>query len=142
MAEWDKQDKNDANSGMTLLVSIAVAVIPTVMVSYLISEKSKGLKHIQTVSGMNLWSYWMGNMLMDLIKVLLLFIVILILALIAGVNYKEKIILFVLFPLALVPFTYATTFLFKNDTMAQIFTLILHLVVGCLFGGLEIVTVT
>ena len=127
---------------MNLLISIAVAVIPTVMVSYLISERVKGLKHIQTVSGMNLLSYWIANILLDALKVLLLLIVILILAIVAGVNYQEKLIFFLLFPLALVPFTYASSFLFNHDTMAQILTLIVHLVVGVLFAGLNIATFT
>ena len=103
---------------MTLMVAIAVAIIPTVMISYLISERIKGLKHIQTVSGMNLLSYWMANILLDVLKVVLLLIVILILAIIAGVNFKEKLIFFLLFPFALVPFTYATSFIFNHDTMA------------------------
>ena len=88
---------------------------------------------------MNLLSYWMANMLMDIIKVMLLFIVIFLLTLIAKVEYEAKIILFLIFPFALVPFTYASSFLFRHDTMAQIITLIVHIVVGCMIGGLKIV---
>lgn len=60
----------------------------------------------------------MANMLMDIIKVVLLFIVIFLLGLIAKVEYEAKIILFLIFPFALVPFTYASSFLINHDTMA------------------------
>ena len=62
------------------MLAIAIAVIPTAMVSYFINERTKSLKHMQSVSGMNLLSFWVAHMFMDIIKVLIPLIVIYIFA--------------------------------------------------------------
>ena len=52
-------------------------------------------------------------------------------------NYRGVWVLFMLYPPAVVPYTYVWSFLFKSDINAQIFTLFLHFVAG----GLLVVVV-
>ena len=108
------------------MIAIAVSVMPTAMVSYFIGERTKSLKHMQSVSGMNLFSYWIAHMMMDIIKVLVPLLIILVVTKFADQHYEGSLFLFLSFPFALVPFTYTTSFLFKQDTLAQILTLLLH----------------
>ena len=54
-----------------------------------------------------------------------------------SVNYEGAWVLFLLYPLAIVPYTYVTSFLFKSDINAQIMTLFLHFI----SGGLLVVIV-
>ena len=45
-------------------------------------------------------------------------------------NLHDVWVLFVLYPLAIVPYTYVWSFIFTSDINAQIFTLFLHFVAG------------
>ena len=65
---------------------------------------------------MSLQAYWLSNMIADIIKVYIPIILIILLSLVFNTNYAGVWVLFMLLPLALVPFTYITSFLFKDDT--------------------------
>jgi hypothetical protein len=57
------------NSGLIIFVAaISFAVCMTFVVSYLVVERMEGLKHLQEISGMQLKAYWMGNFIVDFIK--------------------------------------------------------------------------
>jgi ATP-binding cassette subfamily A (ABC1) protein 3 len=116
------------------MISIGIALIPCVMISFILKEREDSLKHIQLISGMSLPAYWISNMLADLIKVYIPIILMVLISKIFSVNYKDVWVLFLLLPLALVPFTYITSFLFKNDTTAQIITLFLNFFVCAVMG--------
>ena len=112
------------------MVSIGLALIPCVMVSYILQERELHLKHMQLISGMSLFGYWAANILADLVKSFIPIIVILIMAKLSGVWYEGMLILFMLYPIAVVPFSYVTSFMFSSDTVAQICTLFLHFIAG------------
>ena len=67
---------------------------------------------------MSLPAYWMSNMIADVIKVYIPIVLILITAAGFSLDYEGIWLLFLLFPWAIVPFTYTTSFLFTNDTRA------------------------
>ena len=126
-----KQREEAANSfDFAFMVSIGLALIPCVMVSYILKEREEQLKHIQLISGMSLFGYWAANVLCDVIKACVPISIILLLMWAVGVWYKGVWVLFVLFPFAVVPFSYVTSFLFSSDTVAQICTLFLHFLAG------------
>ena len=79
---------------------------------------------------MSLFGYWAANILADLIKSFIPIIVILIMAKVSGVWYEGMLWLFMLYPIAVVPFSYVTSFMFSSDTVAQICTLFLHFIAG------------
>lgn len=88
------------------------------MVGFILKEREESLKHIQLISGMSLPAYWFSNMLADIIKVYIPIILTILISIAFGCNYDGVWILLMLFPLAIVPFSYVTTFLFTNDTKA------------------------
>ena len=85
---------------------------------------------MQLISGMSLFGYWAANILADLVKSFIPIIVILIMSKAFGVWYEGVWVLFMLFPIAVVPFSYVTSFMFSSDTVAQICTLFLHFIAG------------
>jgi len=111
------------------MVGVALAMIPCAMISFLLKEKMDSLKHMQMVSGMSLPAYWISNMMADIVKVYIPLILIVMLSFIFNCNYPGVWVCFLVLPWALVPFTYLTSFLFNNDTNAQIVTLILNFLV-------------
>ena len=51
------------------MLAIAFALFPASIVSYIMLEREKNLKHMQLISGMNLSAYWVSNFIFDCIKV-------------------------------------------------------------------------
>jgi len=73
---------------------------------------------------MSLPSYWLSNMIADMIKLYIPIGIIILISVIFNANYTGVWVLFMLLPPALVPFTYVTSFLFTKDSTAQIITLL------------------
>jgi len=100
------------------MVSIGLALVPCAMVSYILKEREQQLKHMQLISGMSLFGYWAANLLADTLKAFVPIGVILLFCYLMNVWYEGVWLLFVLYPLAVVPFSYVTSFLFSSDTVA------------------------
>ena len=116
------------------LVAIAIALIPCTMVSYILKERENQLKHMQMISGMSLTGYWLANVMSDILKCYVPMIMILILAIIFDANDEGVWVTFMLYPWAIVPFSYVMSFLFTSDTVAQIMTLFLHFLFAGVLG--------
>lgn len=111
------------------MVGVALSMIPCAMISFLLKERMENLKHMQLVSGMSLPAYWISNMISDIIKVYIPIILIILLSIVFHCDYDGVWVVFLVLPWGLVPFTYLTSFLFKNDTNAQIMTLVINFLV-------------
>ena len=85
---------------------------------------------MQLISGMSLFGYWAANLLSDVIKAFVPIAMILLLCWAIDVWYDGAWVLFCLYPFAVVPFSYVTSFLFASDSVAQICTLFLHFLAG------------
>jgi len=85
---------------------------------------------MQLISGVSLPAYWASNLLADISKTYLPIFVILILQVLFDLSYDGVWELFILYPIAIVPFTYITAFIFTSDTVAQIVTIFVHFMVG------------
>ena len=92
---------------------------------------------MQLISGMNLKGYWLANMMSDIVKCYVPIILILACMFVFEANQPGVWVLFVLWPWAVVPFSYVTSFLLTSDTVAQIVTLFMHF----LFAGVLALTV-
>ena len=53
------------------MVAIGFALIPASMISHIVGERKRNLKHMQVLSGMSLLSYWISNMLFDIVKAMI-----------------------------------------------------------------------
>jgi len=100
------------------------------MISHIVSERVKNLKHMQLLSGMSLTAYWTSNMLFDIIKAMIPSGIVIGLLKAFDFFYPDVWRVFLLYPLGIVPFTYASSFLFSNDSVAQTVTIFLHFVVA------------
>jgi len=67
---------------------------------------------------MNLPAYWISNLLADMIKVYIPMILIIFTYLAFSIKLPGVWVLFLIYPLAIVPFTYLTSFLFTTDSKA------------------------
>lgn len=83
---------------------------------------------------MNLGSYWISNYIYDIIKAEIPMAVVIGLMYAFDLNYDNVWILFLLFPIGVVPFTYATSFVFQNENVAQTVTIFLHFVFSGIGG--------
>lgn len=100
------------------MVSIALALIPCVMVAFILNERAQKLKHQQLVSGMSLCGYWVSNLVCDVSMAYIPMLLIILLTAVFKVTFTGVTVLFLLFPLAIVPFSYITSFAFASDTTA------------------------
>ena len=114
------QQRGDATVAFDFayMVTIAIALIPCVMIAFILKEREESLKHMQLISGMNLPAYWISNLAADMIKVYIPMILIILTYLVFSIKLPGVWVLFLLYPLAIVPFTYLTSFLFSTDSKA------------------------
>jgi ATP-binding cassette subfamily A (ABC1) protein 3 len=117
---------------IVFFVSISFALIPAAMISFIMSEREKNLKHMQMISGMRLGAYWVSNIIFEVFKAMIPCMLTLGFMKLYGLLYSNIWLSFLIYPLAITPFTYATSFLFEKETLAQTFTIFLHFV----FGGI------
>lgn len=75
-------------------------------------------------------------MLADILKAYIPVLVIMALAAAFNAYYKGMWVIYLLYPIALVPFTYITSFLFKHETTAQVNTLFFHFAIGGILAPL------
>ena len=133
------KDREEAASAydFVFMTAIALALVPCVMVQFILNERELQLKHQQLLSGMSLGGYWASNIIFDVLMAYIPILLIIMLTFVFNKHYQGIWVLFLLYPPAIVPFTYVTSFLFKSDINAQITTLFLHFV----SGGLLVIVV-
>lgn len=128
--------KNAVDQGQAIdfavILSIALALIPCVIIAYIIKERVQQLKHMQLISGVSLPAYWLSNLIADIGKTFVPMLITFVLMGIYGVEDDGAWALLLLYPIAIVPFTYITSFAFSNDTVAQIMTIFLHFLFGAI----------
>ena len=78
---------------------------------------------------MQLKAYWIGNFIFDFVKMYFTIIVTIILFGSYGLGFSGSIIIYLMFPIAILPFTYITTFIFTSDSAAQTFTMFFHFLI-------------
>jgi ABC-2 family transporter protein len=100
-----------------LATAIIYSVALTPIVSYLTYERVSGLKHLQVISGLNLGAYWVGNYIIDLLKMMI--IVAVTIGLFKGFSLIDSSVwAYFAFPFAVLPFTYVTSLIFNSDSGA------------------------
>ena len=102
------------------------------MVSYVVSEKERNLKHQQAISGLSLFAYWVTNYVYDFVKSL--FICVVGIAFVYAWRFDDDMeyfwALLLLFPTGIIGYSYVTAFLFTKEAGSQNFTILHHFFVG------------
>ena len=128
--EFKQREQTARNFDYVFMLSIALALIPCVVISFILRERENQLKHQQLVSGMSLFGYWASNAISDILAAYVPIILIIILNTAFQLNNEYSWLFLMLYPLAIIPFTYMTSFIFEDDTTAQICTLFVHFLAG------------
>ncbi|KAF1787661.1 P-loop containing nucleoside triphosphate hydrolase [Phytophthora cactorum] len=129
-----------------LFICIAFTFLPASIVVFLVKEKQAehNSKHQQLVSGVSLPAFWLSNYIWDFVMYLfpcacaLILINLFEISALTGqdcdscssATFPAVILLFILFGLAVCPFTYCLSFLFKEHASAQTYTIVLNFMIG------------
>lgn len=72
------KDRAAARSGsfIVFVIGIGFALIPAAIISFIVGEREKNLKHQQMISGMNLTAYWISNYVFDIAKAMIPMIIV------------------------------------------------------------------
>lgn len=125
--------------GVAFTFALLLSFIPSSLVSFIIKERQDQVKHQQVVSGISLKAYWMSNYFIDLAKYLVPVYVLSIILLFAydaasftddGGVFAATCILLLLYGIAIIPFTYAFSFAFKNPGNGQVMVFFLNYICG------------
>ena len=82
------------------------------------------------VSGLNLSAYWLANTISDIIKSYVPIGLIIGTSYVFDKGYQGVWALFLLYPIAMVPFTYCCSFMFSSDRKAQVFIVFLNVLIA------------
>lgn len=77
---------------------------------------------------MSLTAYWVSNLIFDLIKAIIPSAIVIGLIYAYDLGWDNTWLLFLLYPVGVIPFTYVTSFLFTSENVAQTITIFLHFV--------------
>lgn len=129
-----------------IFIVIAFAFFPASIVGFLVKEKQAehNSKHQQLVSGVSLPAFWLANYIWDLLTYIIPFIAALVLIQIFDIaaftgndcvscsseTFPAIVLLFILFGLAICPFTYCLSYLFKEHASAQSYTIMANFLLG------------
>jgi ATP-binding cassette subfamily A (ABC1) protein 1 len=120
-----------------MIAGIGFALIPASTVSNIVTEKEKGLKHMQIVSGLSLGSYWVANFIFDVVKTFLPCILTVGVIYMFDMGYEYAWATILMFPLGVVPYSYAISFLFTTESTAQTVVLFSNIIAGSI-GGMAV----
>lgn len=68
LQKYKDQEKETSVISLLFVISVGVSLLPGLIVGAIMHEREKNLKHMQIISGMNLCSYWIVNLLFDILK--------------------------------------------------------------------------
>ena len=80
-------------------------------------------------------AYWLINFLFDLLKTLLVSGTIILLIHLFELDFPDSWTLLLAYPFAIVPFTYASSYAFTKESVAQNCTIFSHLILGSVFSS-------
>eukprot|EP00826_Nyctotherus_ovalis_P029004 TRINITY_DN2286_c0_g1_i4.p1 TRINITY_DN2286_c0_g1~~TRINITY_DN2286_c0_g1_i4.p1 ORF type:complete len:1634 (-),score=496.68 TRINITY_DN2286_c0_g1_i4:185-5086(-) len=109
---------------------IAFALVPAGIISFIVQEREGSLKHQQLISGVSLAAYWLSNGVIDIFKSLIpcSFSIAMIYAFDVDLTYGWLFVL--VYSFSIIPFTYAMSFLFNKENVAQTSILLFNFFVG------------
>ena len=130
---------------IVIMIMLSFAFIPAAFALFVVRERETKAKHLQLVSGVSFFSYWLSTWLFDFASYQIpLWATICILkifdakALMDGDAFGATVLLMELFGASVTGFTYLTSFMFAKHSMAQVATILINFMFGLI---LVIVTV-
>jgi len=79
---------------------------------------------------MNIAGYWVSNVIADIIKTYIPMLLILLISKLFKLNFEGSWVMYLLYPWAIVMFSYVFSFFFSSDSSAQIAIFAINFLVG------------
>lgn len=133
-----EEDLFNSFSGIVkaIIIAIGMAFVPSAYVVFVVKERELNSKHLQLISGVDIFAYWLSNYVFDFLSFLLTATIAVIIVLTtsgtdAFVDNPDVIIVNMLaFGLAVIPFSYVFSFLFNSASTAQNIMVMLYIMSG------------
>ena len=129
----EKHIKKSRNGfSLVFFTSIAFSLIPSNIITSIIKEKENKLKHLQILSELSLFTYWLNNYIFELLKYI--FISTFSYLILIAFNFEDKylIILYILYGPAMLSFTYFMSYFITSEGSGQTMALLINLLFGTL----------
>ena len=134
------KNKSKRNEAIILFfISLSFSLIPANFITIIIRERERNSKHLQIISGISLFSYWLNNYLFELIKYYIIGGISLLFIYIFNFYQKYLYILYLEYGPAIASFTYLFSFIFKAEDIGQTVVLLINLIIGALGGSAIII---
>eukprot|EP00457_Paulinella_chromatophora_P000191 gb/GEZN01000191.1/.p1 GENE.gb/GEZN01000191.1/~~gb/GEZN01000191.1/.p1 ORF type:complete len:1907 (-),score=328.53 gb/GEZN01000191.1/:145-5865(-) len=128
----------------SVIISLSFSFIPASFAAFVVMEREINSKHLQMLSGVRPVSYWFAMYLWDALNFLgtasLCLLVLRLFrnpALTQNGNFAIVCLAVLLFGMAVIPFTYCFTFLFKSSSTAQAVMILVYILGGIVMVMLE-----
>lgn len=124
------QEQKTSTVSLISVVAIGLSIIPANIVGAILRERERNLKHLQLISGLNLFAYHLVNIVFDIIKSEFIVGACSSLFLMWGLeDYYWALLMMALWPIAVIPTTHALAFFFKTEWSAQFFVILVNLTI-------------
>jgi hypothetical protein len=100
------------------VVGIGLSLIPASIATRVVHEKENGLYHMQIVSGVNKLAYWSSFFILDIIMAYIPCALTVLLIELFDLKYQNVWLVLMVYPWAVVPYTYCTSQLFSRESTA------------------------
>ncbi|CAG9334832.1 unnamed protein product [Blepharisma stoltei] len=122
----------------SIVFSLGFSFIPTGIIALIVKERETNVKHQHMISGVSRFSYWCANFFWDSIKHIFPAVICAAMVLAFDIKsftdpddtYGAVWVLMLLYGISIAPFTYFTSFFFKNYPTAQVATILFNVVAG------------
>ena len=132
----EKIDKKSRNGFvLVFFISLALALIPSNFITIIIREKENKSKHLQLLSGLSIYTYWINNYIFELIKYYVVVGICFIIISIFKFYEKYLVIFYFFYGPALVSFTYVISYFINSQGVGQVIVLLINLIFGALSGS-------
>ena len=132
----EKLEKQDRSKIIILFfISISFSLIPANFITIIIKERENNSKHLQIISGISLFSYWLNNYIFELVKYYIIGGICILIIYLFDFYKKYLIFLYIEYGPAMVSFTYFFSFIFSSEDKGQTCILLVNLLFGTLGGS-------
>lgn len=132
--------KGTDSAQFVFMQAVGFSVSAAMIIGYLINERTSRLKHMQTMTGLRKDAYWVGNFVMDFIKLIPPMFVVTALPKFMGYNqYDGSWLPFLVFPFGILPYLYCMSFIIQDVSAGQTFMMFYLFFIGTVFPGMVFV---
>eukprot|EP00744_Colponema_vietnamica_P002029 GILI01003266.1.p1 GENE.GILI01003266.1~~GILI01003266.1.p1 ORF type:complete len:1526 (+),score=265.44 GILI01003266.1:601-4578(+) len=140
-SEYEEKFHNAKNVGFAaIIIILPFVLIPSTFIYWIVKEKQCKSRHLQTIAGLTFWTYWISNLLFDMLCMIVTAALVIAVFFIFGSDeyvgwwepFVTLVLLFIFFGISSILISYVMSFAFQDASTAQNFSLLLNFVCGFL----------